>query len=71
MPRYTVHYSNSADGPPLGDRPTGEAADRDAALAFAGENCPPRLLQPSVGDVRGLCICGDDGAVVIPWRQRA
>ena len=71
MPSYTVHYSNSPHGPPLGESPTIDIDDLDAAIAFAGRNCPPPSHQPSVGDVRGFCICDGDGTVVVPWRQRA
>ena len=70
MPSYKVHYSNSAKGPPLGDQPTVEADDVDAALVFAERNCPPPLLQPSVGDVHGYFICDGHGTVVVPWRPR-
>lgn len=71
MPSYTIHYSNTPGSPPIGDSPTIAARDLEEATTFAEQNCPPHTHQPSVGDVRGFCICDASGETVVAWREAA
>lgn len=69
MPKYTAHYSNSAGGPPIGEVLTVEASDINAAIDFAEANCPPISHQPSIGDIRGYCLCDENGMKVREWQE--
>ena len=69
MPTYTVHYSNSLDGPPIGDIPTIKVSSLEEAIRFAEDNFSSPSHQPSVGDMKGYCICDEYKRVVVPWRE--
>ncbi len=69
MPTYTVHYSNTANSPPLGDSPSVTADSLEEAIRFAEDHFIPPPHQPSVGDVKGYCICDEQKHVVLPWRE--
>lgn len=60
MPRYTMHYSNSAGGTSIGEARTVEAPDLNAAIHFAEASCPPVSHLPSVGAIRGYCVCDEN-----------
>lgn len=69
MSSYTVHYSNTANGPPIGDILTIETDTLEEAVQFAEANFTPVSHQPSVGDVQGYCICDEHKHVVVAWRE--
>ena len=69
MPSYTVHYSNSAGSPPVGDPVAVDAVGVDAVIRFAQHNLPDISHQASVGDVRGFTICDSHGTTVVPWQE--
>ena len=69
MPTYTVHYSNTAHSPPIGDILSVTAGDPEEAIRFAEEHFVQPPHQPSVGDMRGYCICDEHKHMVVPWRE--
>ncbi len=69
MPTYTVHYSNAAGGPPIGDTLSVTTDGVEDAIRFAEQHFRPPSHQPSVGDVKGYSICDDRKHMVVPWRE--
>ena len=69
MPTYTVHYSSTANGPPLGNSPGVTVDSLEEAIRFAEDHFNPPPHQPSVGDIKGYCICDEQKHVVVPWRE--
>lgn len=69
MPAYTIYYSNTSGSPPIGNSPPIAARDLEEAVAFAEQHCPRPSHQPSVGDIRGFCICDAGHEVVVSWRE--
>ncbi len=66
MPTYSVHYSNTANGPPIGDARHVTVDTVEEAIRFAEDNFTPPPHQPSVGDIKGYCICDDQKQMVGP-----
>ena len=71
MPTYSVHYSNTANGPPIGDPRHVTVDTVEDAIRFAEDNFTAPPHQPSVGDIKGYCICDDQKRMVVSWRRRA
>ncbi len=69
MPTYTVHYSNTANSPPIGDTLSVAVDGPEEATRFAEEHFITPPHQPSVGDMRGYCICDEHKQMVVPWRE--
>ena len=69
MPIYTVHYSNTAQSPPIGDAPSITTDSLEDAVRFAEEHFVPPPHQPSVGNIKGYCICDEQKHIVVPWRE--
>lgn len=69
MPAYTIHDSNTSDSPPIGEPAPIAARNLEEAIAYAEQRCPRPAHQPSVGNVRGFCICDAEHEVVAPWRE--
>lgn len=69
MPSYTIHYSDSADGPPIGWSSSIAVSSLREAFRFAERTFPPRSHRPAMGHALGFCICNEQNDVVLPWRE--